>query len=416
MQNVTPPTPNLSRDPWVVIAALIPLGQLITIPLIGQLYLSDVLVPALLLYTIRLHDSVWRLRQISSVLGLLALWLIAQVISDLVNVTPAENFLKGWAKILSFGMHVTALWLFLPRRRAYILAFALGCACAWALSVPEQYALFPWKFGYDRALMFGITAVLGFGMVYSGWARAFAPAIMIACSAFPLLYDARSAFAIALFTGLSATGALFVESWPALRQKLRLGGYLLLLAGGGALAMAVSAGYGALVQDGQFGSEARARYLAQTRNGSALVVAARAESRVSLHAIADAPLLGHGSWAEGGGYLDTYRAERLKDGLPIDENYFVTARTIPAHSYALGAWVEAGLAGALFWIAIFTLPFRAALHLYRRFDPLAPLAFFCAVSLVWAIPFSPFGGAERFFAAFAIVVLMTVIHKREAVE
>ena len=80
---------------------------------------------------------------------------------------------------------------------------------------------------------------------------------------------------------------------------------------------------------------------------------------------------------------------------------------IPAHSHLLGAWVEAGLMGAVFWAWILSLPVRVLIKPHGMMDYLTPLMAFVAFLLIWDIFFSPYGAELRFLTPYYVVVMMT---------
>jgi predicted membrane protein len=71
--------------------------------------------------------------------------------------------------------------------------------------------------------------------------------------------------------------------------------------------------------------------------------------------------------------------------------------------------VESGLPGAVFWIWCFLLALRALLRLFAENDRLSPLIVFIAVSFMWDILFSPYGGLARLSAMFYVVTLMSFL-------
>jgi len=93
------------------------------------------------------------------------------------------------------------------------------------------------------------------------------------------------------------------------------------------------------------GNDARAKYENQTARGRCLLLGGRNEILSSGQAILDSPVIGHGSWHGMQVFIVVARAlvrtwiqERLRQW---DE-------LIPTHSYIFGAWVEAGILGAVF--------------------------------------------------------------------
>jgi O-antigen ligase len=79
---------------------------------------------------------------------------------------------------------------------------------------------------------------------------------------------------------------------------------------------------------------------------------------------------------------------------------------IPTHSHIFGAWVEAGLIGAVFWVFVLRLIFRS---MRRALDLRAPtdvLILLTGAMMIWDVFFSPFGANERLSWAAALVLLI----------
>lgn len=400
---------RISFDPWVVVAFMLPVGKLVVFDFVGQLYLSDLLALGLLLFMVRAPDFTQRLALLRLFFGLLGLWLVALVATDLIRQSPPEDFLRGWAKIVFFGVHVAALWLFLPRRRAYFVSFALGSAIAWGLGVADQFEGYEWKFGYDRAAMFLLIGAICVASTRFALLRSLSPLFIAALAFFILFQNARSPFLIILLTAGLCGLVIVVERWPALQARIRAPIFaVLLLLGAGASAL-IASFYGTLAESGTLGIGAQRKYEIQTAGDVPLLLGGRSESIISLRAISDSPVIGHGSWAKDRRYVELYRALRLRMGMSVHDNYFQTRELIPTHSYLLGAWVEAGLLGGLFWLYVLFLPLLATYYLLGRNEQLLPLVAYVAAGLIWAIPFSPFGASERVLVAFQIVVLMWII-------
>lgn len=392
-------------DPWVLLAFLYPLSQLVVFEFIGQLFLMDLLAGPLLLLLLTLPGSIDRLQRIWPILTLLGLWLLGQVASDLIRGSVPVDFLRGWAKIGFFSLQLVVLWLWLPRRRAYFVAFALGLGIAAYFGVPEEFSGYEWKFGHDRALIFVsigllIVATMGFPRL-----RYLGPLLFLALSLFLLVQAARSAFGILFIAAVVLVAAQLIPRIPALRRRLSGGTFLLMLVAGTLVATGATTIYGVAVENGLLGRDALVKYRDQTSGEVPLILGGRTESLVSVQAIIDSPVVGHGSWAKDPYYVGLHHAMKVRYGLPIFEAERGKNVLIPTHSHLFGAWVEAGLAGGLFWLWVLTLPFFALFSLLKRNELLAPLIAYCAVALLWSVLFSPFGSNERIFVAFQLTLL-----------
>lgn len=398
-------SPSGRPDPWVAIAFAYPLSQLVMFELVGQLYLMDLLALPLLLLLLRMPDSIARLGRIRPLLVLLGLWFLGQILTDLVRGSAPQDFLRGWARVAFFGLQLAVLWLWLPRRRAYFVAFALGLGLAAFFGVPDEFSANAWKFGLDRGLAFVTIGGLIIGATAFPRTRFLVPAVMLALAFVLLLQSARSAFGIMFLAALIVWLVMAFAAMPGLRRRLSAWSYALLLLGGTIVAGGTTAIYGSAVEAGHLGRDALVKYRDQTAGAVPLILGGRTETLVSLRAIADSPFVGHGSWARDPRYVGLHHAIKLRLGLPVFDAQQGKRDLIPSHSYLMGAWVEAGITGGLFWLWVLTLPVLAIYRLLKRDEPLAPLVAYCSTALVWSVLFSPFGSTERFFVAFELVVL-----------
>lgn len=401
----------IAFDPWIVVAFLFPLTKLFTINLGGTLFGQDVLGLALFLFFIVQKDGVARLNQISSVLGLILVWLLGQVMTDLYRGTPIEDYSRGWLKIVMFGFQIATLWLFLSRRSQYLVAFILGHGISLVGTLPalqEAYGDQFWKFGFGDGIGM-IVAVVFSGMLPLTQSLRRYAWVAIAITAFFLLsVNFRSGFGIFLI----AAGICFVlrtfERLPQLRQSFNGRVFAVMLLGGVAFSQGIFGIYGYFAGNGALGKEAEYKYKIQSRGDVSILLGGRVESLVSIQAVADSPILGHGSWAR-----DLYYARMLQKkvqelGIAISNNRKLRHDLIPSHSYLMGAWVEAGILGALFWAYTFFVLIGTIYGLLKYNVPGYAALLVPLLVTMWAIPFSPFGAEARFSAGLAIVIAMII--------
>jgi O-antigen ligase len=75
----------------------------------------------------------------------------------------------------------------------------------------------------------------------------------------------------------------------------------------------------------------------------------------------------------------------------------------------MGAWVEAGIMGAVFWIGVLSFPVRVLKQLYTTRDRLTPLVAFAVFLMTWDILFSPFAAWARVMVPFYIVLMVSYL-------
>ena len=396
-------------DVWAVLAFLYPLSQMVVFELVGQLYLTDLISLPMLALLLTLPDSIDRLRRITPILILIGIWLAGQVVTDLIRQSDPNDFLRGWAKIVFFAIQLSMLWIWLPRRRIYFAAFAIGLGIAAIYTVPPQFIGYEWKFGWGKALVLNTLGILFFSSLWFPRLRYIGPAVLLALSMFLLLQAARSAFGILFIASIIVAAALIFTNIPALQKRLSAKVFAVMLVAGMAVASGATTIYSYAAETGVLGRDALVKYRDQTSGEVPLLLGGRSESFVSVQAIADSPVIGHGSWARDSYYVGLHHAIKVRLGLPIVDAERGKRDLIPSHSYLFGSWVEAGVVGGIFWLWVLTLPFLSMYYLLRRDEILAPLIAYCAIDLMWSVLFSPFGSTDRFMVAFQLTLLCWTI-------
>jgi O-antigen ligase len=341
------------------------------------------------------------------VLGLLLLWFLSAVVTDLIRATAAEDLIRGWSKVGLFGATLFVIIVLSEYRMYRLTAYMCGLAVAIILGVllhPTAYqAGQPWKFGLG--LNVGILAcalapwLVGRGAV-SKLIRLL-PITVVA--AICLVTGARSMFGT---IGLAIAATIAADFFGAHLRRLRatLPVWAVFVVLGGVTAYGIVGLYSVLAENGALGLEAQSKYEAQAATGN-LLLAGRGEVMVSTRAIATSPILGHGSWAKEIEYsimLVSLARDRGVNAV-FDRR---TGEGIPSHSYFFQTWVEHGILGAIFWAATFVLAMQSILTVIRMQPSFAPLFFLAVFSLLWAIMFTPFGAENRFVAAAQIAMVL----------
>jgi len=220
-------------------------------------------------------------------------------------------------------------------------------------------------------------------------------------------YDLRKAWRSPLLRAVKENNA---ESDKALRAQTFLVLSIVLMAGIG-----VSKAYSYFASTGALGDEAQHKYEQQSKGNFGLLVGGRPETLVSWRAAMDAPILGHGSWAEDPKYsemlTDLQTESGYKDDGPAGDER--ESFLIPCHSHLMSAWVYAGIAGAMFWLFVYYLVLRFGLWLITHHPPLTPYYSYLVVTELWDILFSPFGLTRRIEVSFMLVIMCTMLEKAQ---
>jgi O-antigen ligase len=230
-----------------------------------------------------------------------------------------------------------------------------------------------------------------------------AKALPFGAAALALACNARSMFGL---TALSAIAQLITKPGRRISTGALLR-YVGIVAVG---AIVVVSLYSYAAETGRLGAEARAKYFAQSESEIGLL-GGRKEFLASSQAIEDSPLIGHGSWAKDVHYI--YVMERRMRALGISVHRSPSAEPlIPSHSHILGAWVEAGLAGAVFWSFVLWLTMRAFASVLRHPPPEIGLICFFLSGLAWDLVFSPFGLDRRLTDAALICIVVATLGRQ----
>ena len=274
--------------------------------MIGKLFVAEyILVLALPLLLIdrgrMLLDSMPK-----AVLTLGLCWLASQILTDIVNATPFQDYSRGWAKIVIFLINFSAIYMLIYGNRRRIVLFAVGLAVG---VVVLQTALSERVYG-SRPVE---VRLRGAGLHRRRGCR-------------PIPHLARRAVVPGSGHGRHRR-AEHVSRLPLGRRFVLPGRYLsgrtadlrsgrrkltqpnntklvLMIALGVGAIWAVLAAYQFAALEGYLGEDARDKLIDQTNLGAGILLGGRTEILVSMQAIADSPILGHGSWAKGQEYVD----------------------------------------------------------------------------------------------------------------
>jgi hypothetical protein len=407
----------------------------------GRLILSEILALLLLPWLVRSGD---RLRAPVWLFVLLGAWFASQVVTDILVGSALKDWTRGWAAIAFTLVDLLAVLTLAatPRRaRIFALGLAAGAVLTYFFNPTANIVVDAWKFAFAGAIGYALAATLS-----GAWAARRPWLVIAAFAAFGAINafnGFRSMSGVAFMTAgfLILSLLLARRRWTARHSpaKAIVGVGLF-----GASALAIYIGLNSAAAANLLGQAAKAKFDAQsgvleptapsaaastapggstTPGGSTapagstapsaspgpanplgVVTGGRAEFLASTQAIIDSPILGHGSWARGAKYVELQRQKLIEMGVPAG-NPPDDPDLIPTHSYLLGSWVWAGLAGGLFWLAVAALALWLITNLYGLGLELSPLILFVASLLLWSIAFSPYSNTERLYATFAIVVI-----------
>jgi hypothetical protein len=389
---------------------LCPVLVVIEINLIGRLFLSEVLL-AIILPLLILQRGRLLLEPLPRTVIILGLvWLAGQIFTDLVRETPFQDWSRGWAKITFLILNFSSIYLLINQDARRIVLFFLGSAMGSSLDYFVSPTILmltdPWKFG--AGALFSALLIL-----FVQW-RVIArfpilPVLMIsALGLFSIYMGSRGSGGLLILSAIY----LYVHSKPELQHWLKrfsIGRMVTLVVITSFSIWGILATYSIAASSGWLGEAAKKKYHKQSGKYG-ILLGGRAEILVSSQAIKDSPIIGHGSWAKDIEYRKLYLELKKQLGYYVGDFQYLLQKSklIPSHSHLFGAWVEAGILGALFWVWVFYLVFRSLFGLFRVEHYLLPLFVIKAIGAAWTILFSPFGAEGRLSWGFILTILIVI--------
>jgi len=379
-----------------------PLMQFVQLHVMGVLSGTDILLllafPLVLLRNLRQL----RQRQVFMILLLGLGWLISQVITDLIRDTPPVDFLRGWSKIGLTLTHFITIWLLISHSRRRFLFFGFGFAIGQLLTLRINPGVFfaasPWKFGYGAPLTM-LVFLLVSALPFFRKRKSLMMLAMIGIAMTNLFMGARGLALTSLLAGIYVFSLRRAGTARLRGSRLVFTIGVVLLSGWIFMSF-----YSYLAQTGALGPKAVSQYEMQGGGEGGVLLGGRSEILSSAMAILDSPIIGHGTWARDPKYkfiLEERRRELgyAKVGVMSDD-------LIPTHSHIFGAWVEAGVMGALFWFYVFCTVLRIMMRAPGS-EPILPVCIYVSIAMLWNIFFSPYGADMRVvFAYFASGILL----------
>lgn len=391
-----------------LLAFAIPVLIAVEVPGIGTIYLAELCLIGLLPVLVVMRGRMLQSKALAFILMMGLIYFGAQVVTDIVRETPFVDYARGWSRILFLLFAFVSTYLLIGNDRARLLCYAGGLVVGSTLFLLINNPLsdIGWKFGFAGSTT--TLMLIGFSLVpvLRSPSSLVGPGVMVLLGAFSAYMDFRSWGGVlmvsAAFLSIPAILRLIgLKPKPLTYSRMAMMGVVLLATGFGALKI-----YGAAAESGMLGERSRDKYETQSALGDAgILLGGRSESLVTVQAIQDSPLIGHGSWAKDRYYAELRQLMLYRLGF-VDRFIEPETDLIPTHSHLLGSWVEAGLGGAFFWVGILALIIAALRRLYASDDPLRPYMVFLMFLFVWDILFSPFGAQRRLTNGFLMVVVL----------
>tara|TARA_R110002110_G_scaffold415612_6_gene652162 strand:+ start:196035 stop:197591 length:1557 start_codon:yes stop_codon:yes gene_type:complete len=404
-----PDLPETDDKPVLAAAAfLIPTVIWLEVNAVGRIFAPELLLMGLFPFLLLTRGTLLTDRLPRTFLMLAFAWLMAQILTDLIRDTPFRDFSRGWSKIVFTSINFASIYMLVYGSRKRITMFALGIIVGGYLSFlinPSDFAARqPWKFGLGIPTIMLVLLLTQWRPIFKVFSL---PTLLIlAVGVYSMVAGSRSMAGIAILTALY----VFVQQMLG-RKRTSPSGFspvrtFMFFAGGLMIATTMLNTYQFAASNGMLGELAQETYARQSAGSFGILLGGRSEIFVSSQAVWDSPIIGHGSWAKNREYVSRiYELERYG----YDITYFASEEgLIPTHSHLMGAWVESGIMGAIFWVWVLVLIFRVLSNLYMVREPLSPIVTFIGFLMLWDILFSPFGAARRVTLPFNVVMMMFV--------
>lgn len=391
---------------------LLILGMIIGIKLrlVGEFYISGILLAVMFFYEFPNRNRLDINKMPYKMPLLLGLWFFSQIVTDIIRMTPPEDLMRGWAKLFIFTMSMCAFYVFTycNRRRLLIANFSLSLGVIIeALVMPTQTMVEQlWKFGIGAPLTICVAALCSSAYIRKqfGWVII---GSLVGLSLVHMLYGFRSMSLITFGTAVYLFFQMYIFKYgrePIKPITIMFSVVTLILA-----PLLFKGIYSYSLEHALTKWDFKQKVMAQSTSPVLLsFLGGRSEIWVSSRAIWDSPIIGHGSWARD--REEKYRPLLLdldQLGLETNPGNLWEEDLIPTHSHLTGAWVEAGFAGAVFWMVSLFIIFRVLFRLFRYDEPLSPLLVLLGIMMVWDILFSPFGGQRSITDAALLILFLS---------
>jgi hypothetical protein len=395
-----------------VLIFLIPALQFVRIKFIGVLSGSDILllvsfIGLFLGGKIRIKERIGR-----NFLIVCSLWLLSQIVTDVIRHTAFKDYARTWSAIgltlMVFSVMFSLLYSNPRRITIYAWGLVVGGLLASFINPSELVQDDIWKFGLSLPVTLSVLLVASRNDVRGLWPILLTAAIGI----FNFNMGFRNQGEILLGAAFYIVLTRFVEK-RAREHRVLNKSTVIAIAGSVLIGMiGIYSVYQYAAKSGKLGEDARAKYESQSSGEYGVLLGGRVEMLASVPAVIDSPILGHGSFAKDPKYLIMEQQALALLGYEsagdLDPESFEEG-DIPTHSHLMGAWVSAGIVGGLLWGWIWLLAAKTLLRTYPPGIKLLPLASYAAFQLLWDILFSPYGAQMRLITPFYVVIIMNYL-------
>jgi len=353
---------------------------------------------------------------------LCSLWLVSQIVTDIVRGSAFVDYVRGWSNIGLTLINFAVIYTLVYGRWRRIVLYGWGAVAGGLLSYftvrsDPAFSGYPWKFIFSYPVTLAIFLIASRKECRGHWPITLSVLIGIV----NLGLGSRGEGGFCLAAAVYLLVVRYLRGKNAGSSKMKFRAVAVIAASLVAGAFCVYFAYGYAASTGILGEDARVKYAAQSSGKYGVLLGGRSELFGSIPAIYDSPILGHGSWAKDLKYLIIRRRAMALLGYQNFEDtpeQDIVSGIIQTHSYLLGAWVYAGILGAIFWAWVWVIVLKVLVRAYPPKFVLPAMVPWMAFELLWAILFSPYGVGQRIMAPYFIVIFIGYLNikSRKAVS
>ena len=381
------------RDWWTFSAMLSLFAGLLTnvrFQFVGKASVGELVLAMVALFAVLTNignPRFWS-RNMALILTALSVSLCGYVISDLVNGTPPDRLIRGWARMAFVMANFIGVWSLARTRVANLFALCVGDSLSTVLSYGSEHRDFLYNYKFHFAVPMTVFIMIVIPFLLRRHASFATGVALLGVGMCHLWLDFRTLGGVCILIGF----ALIARSMTASRlHSLYL--ILLMLA---LILSSVSIGYLYSTTNRSF-SERR-----EGSNSQRLSLAL-----AGINAIERSPVVGLGSWTWDGDMWNVYAGRMGRGTLPDT----AAGDTLGPHSQIIQAWAEAGLLGLVFFVYFGKLLLQALWRLFFRnaLNIMTPLFQLYLLDSTWDLGCSPFANLHRLNIALALVITIQVL-------
>ncbi len=313
------------------------------------------------------------------------------IVSDLINATPPDRLVRGWARMAFVIIDFIAIWALARKSFVNLFAICIGDALSTLLSWGDERYDFLYAYKFHFAMPATVLIMVAMPLLLRKRANMATGMAMVCVGMCHIWFDFRMAGGTCILIGF----VLIARCITASRlRSLYLG--LLALA---LILSSFSVGYLYLATNTEFANRR------QGSNSQRLQLAL-----AGLNAIERSPVFGLGSWTWDTEMWNIFIANINRADAPNWSH----GEAMGPHSQIIQVWAEAGLLGLIFFLYFGKLLAEALWVLFfrRPLDIMSPLFLYYLLVAVWNVLFSPFANLHRFLIGLALVISIQVLRER----